>query len=68
MPQLHVKISWLYFFGTYTCILQTSSEDLEWWANIHGTKEHETIKEWEGGSLVWVDLEVGSWFISTNHK
>jgi hypothetical protein len=55
MPQLHVKISWLYFFGTYPCILQTSLEDLEWWANIHGTKEHETIREWEGGgSYEWI--------------
>ncbi len=27
VPQLYVKISWMYFFGDYTCILQTSSKD-----------------------------------------
>jgi hypothetical protein len=23
---------------------------------------------WKGGGLLWVDSEVGSWFISTNRK
>ncbi len=66
MPQLHVKIYWLYFFGVYICILQTSSKASKWWANIHGAEEHEAGGNWKGGSLLWKDLEVGSWFTSTN--
>ncbi len=45
-----------------------SSEDLEWRTNIHGAKEHEVGGDWEGGGLLWVDSEAGSWFTSTNHK
>ncbi len=45
-----------------------SSEDSEWWTNIHGTKEHEAREDWEGGGLLWVDLEVVLWFINNNHK
>ncbi len=62
MSQLHVKISWLYFFGAYIGILQMSSKDSKWWANIHGAEEHEAWGNWEGGSLLWKDSEVGSWF------
>ncbi len=25
-------------------------------------------EETEGGGLLWADLEVGSWFINTNHR
>jgi hypothetical protein len=38
--ELHVRISWLYFFKAYISILQTSSKDSKWWANIHGAKKH----------------------------
>ncbi len=68
MPQLHVKISWLYFFRAYISILQTSLENSKWRANIHGVEEHEAKGDWKGGGLLWKDLEVGLWFISTNHK
>ncbi len=54
--------------GAYLGILQTSLEDSKWWANIHGVEKHEVIGDWEGGGLLWVDLEVGSRFINTNHK
>jgi hypothetical protein len=55
-------------FKVYTSILQISLENLEWRANIHGVEEHEARGDWEGGGILWVNLEVGSWFISTNHK
>jgi hypothetical protein len=55
MPQLHVKISWLYFFRTHTSILQMSSEDSEWRTNIHGIEEYEVGGDWKGGGLLWED-------------
>ncbi len=58
----------MYFFGAYTCILQMSSEDLEWWTNIHGVEKHEAGGDWKGGGLLWADLKVNSWFTSTNHR
>jgi len=58
----------LYLFRAYTCILQTSSKDLEWWANIHGVEEHEVEEHDVGGDLLWVDLETNKWFTNTNHK
>ncbi len=58
----------LNFCKAYTCILQTSSKDYEWWTNIHGAKKCEVEGNWKGGGLLWVDSEVGSWFISTNRK
>ncbi len=45
-----------------------SLEDLKWQANIHGAKEYEARRDWEGGGLLWVDSEVGSWFTNTNHR
>jgi hypothetical protein len=42
-----------------------SSKDSKWWTNIHGTK---VGGDSEGGDLLWMDLEVGSWFTSTNHR
>jgi hypothetical protein len=45
-----------------------SSKDSKWWTNTHGAKEHEVGGDWEGGGLLWEDLEVGSWFTNTNHK
>ncbi len=68
MPQLHFDISWLYIFEAYTSILQRSSEDLEWWENIHGAEEHEVGGDWKGGGWLWADLKVGSCFTSTNHR
>ncbi len=48
--------------------MQTSSKDPKWWANnIHGVKEYEAGGDWEGGGLLWADLEARSWFTSTNH-
>ncbi len=44
------------------------SEDSKWRANIHGVKEYEVGRNWKGGGLLWMDLEVDSWFTSTNHK
>jgi len=57
----------IYFFKAYTSIWQMSSKNSEWRENIHGTKKHEVGGDWEGGGLLWTDLEVGSWFINTNH-
>ncbi len=68
MPQLYVKKFYLYFLKTYIGILQMSSKDLEWWANIHGVKEHEVGGDWKGGDLLWAHLEARSWFTSTNHR
>ncbi len=45
-----------------------SSKDSKWRTNIHGAKEHEVGGDLEGGGLLWVDLEVGSWFTNTNQK
>ncbi len=44
-----------------------SLKDFEWQANIHGVEKHEAWGDWEGEGLLWADLEVGSWFTSTNH-
>ncbi len=68
MPQLHVKISLLYYFKAYMCIWQTSLKDWEWQANIHGDEEHEVGGDWECGGLLWEDSKVGSWFTSTNQR
>jgi hypothetical protein len=68
VPQLHVRISWLYFFRAYIGILQTSLKNSKWQANIHGVKEHEAWGDWEGGGLLWKDSKVGSWLTSTNHR
>ncbi len=58
----------MYFFGAYTCILQTSSKDSKWRASIRGVEEHEAGGDWEGKGLLWANSKVGSWFTSTNHK
>ncbi len=68
MPQLHVKISSLYFLEGYIDILQMSLKDLKWWTNVHGVEEHEAWGDLEGGGLLWEDSKVSSWFINTNHK
>jgi hypothetical protein len=52
----------MYFFGAYTNILQTTSEDFEWKVNIYWTKKHEVGGNWEGGGLLWTNSKAGSWF------
>jgi hypothetical protein len=41
MSYLHVRIPWLYIFGTYTSILQTSLKHSKWRANIHRAEKYE---------------------------